>query len=188
MINELLNEKSMTKYRLSKVSGVPYTTINDICSGKADIKKCSVDSIYRIAKALDKTVEEIIEPYYVYRPEFDLFKSEMCHRLKELGDIDFIIDTLESDIIIEYFEKKWYPETLYLLALLDYISKENDVPLCDKYDELRKLRLEKELYPKSVSVLSSVNDDNSVMVKAKENAIPEFLKYNIIESEIRNVV
>ncbi len=39
MINTLLHNNSMTKYRLSKLSGIPYTTINDICSGKADIKK-----------------------------------------------------------------------------------------------------------------------------------------------------
>ena len=87
MINTLLHDKSMTKYRLSKLSGIPYTTINDICSGKADIKKCSVDNVYRIAKALDVTVEELLEPYYIDRPDFELFKSNTCHRLKEKGDM-----------------------------------------------------------------------------------------------------
>ena len=32
-INELLREKKISKYRLSRLSGVPYTTINDICTG-----------------------------------------------------------------------------------------------------------------------------------------------------------
>ena len=57
MINELLLEQNMTKYRLSKLSDIPYTTINDICSNKADIKKCSVDTVYKIAKALNVSVE-----------------------------------------------------------------------------------------------------------------------------------
>ena len=31
-INEIINQKGMTKYSLSKTSGVPYATLNDICS------------------------------------------------------------------------------------------------------------------------------------------------------------
>ena len=51
-INELIKEKNITKYRLAKNSGIPYTTINDICNGKARIEKCSAETIYRIAKEL----------------------------------------------------------------------------------------------------------------------------------------
>ena len=32
LINDKLEEQNMTKYRLSKESGVPQATINDICS------------------------------------------------------------------------------------------------------------------------------------------------------------
>ena len=49
MINRLLEEKGITKYRLSKESGVPQTTIIDICSGKTRIVKCSAETYYRIA-------------------------------------------------------------------------------------------------------------------------------------------
>ena len=38
LINEQLEKLRMTKYRLSKESGVPQATINDICSGKADLE------------------------------------------------------------------------------------------------------------------------------------------------------
>ena len=41
LITEQLEKKQMTKYKISKVSGVPQTTINDICSGKVDLEKCS---------------------------------------------------------------------------------------------------------------------------------------------------
>ena len=47
-INELLSQKGMSKYRLSKESGVAQTTIMDICSGKARIEKCAGDTLYRI--------------------------------------------------------------------------------------------------------------------------------------------
>lgn len=188
MINTLLHNNSMTKYRLSKLSGIPYTTINDICSGKADIKKCSVDNVYRIAKALGVTVEELLEPYYIDRPDFELFKSNTCHRLKEMGDIDFVIDTLESKIIISYMDRKWYPEAMYLLAMLDYISRENNIPLCDEYDDIRSKKLAAIVYPRSVLALCAASKDDSAKEKAVRSSIPEFLRHNIVESEVRNVI
>ena len=60
-LNDLLTEKKMTKYRLAKESGIPQTTITDICSRKARIEKCSVDTIYKIAKVLDVSMESLIE-------------------------------------------------------------------------------------------------------------------------------
>lgn len=33
------------------------------------------------------------------RCSFELFKSNVCHRLKEQGDIDFLIETLKEDMI-----------------------------------------------------------------------------------------
>ena len=73
MINELMESKNITKYRLSKNSGIPYTTINDICSGKAQIEKCSAETIYRISKELGVSVESIIEPCLETRIDFELF-------------------------------------------------------------------------------------------------------------------
>ncbi|HIY19420.1 MAG TPA: helix-turn-helix transcriptional regulator [Candidatus Blautia avistercoris] len=50
----------MSKYRLSKLSGVPKTTVMDICSGKSSLQKCSAGTIWRLAKALQCTMEEIM--------------------------------------------------------------------------------------------------------------------------------
>ena len=61
LITDQLEKKQMTKYKLSKVSGVPQATINDICSGKADLEKCSAGTLFRIAKVLGVSIEEILE-------------------------------------------------------------------------------------------------------------------------------
>ena len=61
LINDQMEKKQMTKYKLSKVSGVPQATINDICSGKADLERCSAGTLYRIAKVLGVSIEEILE-------------------------------------------------------------------------------------------------------------------------------
>ena len=104
-INEILEQKNITKYRLWKESGVPQATISDICTGKTRIEKCSAETIYRIAKVLDVSMESLIAPAVRSmdeerrRPSFEVFKSNTCHRVKDMGDIPFIIQLLKSSQI-----------------------------------------------------------------------------------------
>ena len=186
-IQDALKEKKMSIYRLAKASGVPYATLNDIYNGKTRLEKCSAETIYRLAHALNVSMEELLVPCMMKRPSFENFKSTVCHRVKEKGDIAFIIDTLEKQDIRTYYNQKWYPEALYLLAMLDYLSRENDVPLCDEYDDLRRCKLEKPLYPASIRAVSVAAKNDMAMKQAAATAIPEFMRFNIIESEVRNV-
>lgn len=192
-LNELLNERKITKYRLAKASGVPQTTITDICSGKARIEKCSADTIYKIAKALDVSMESLIaeemesQDFQPKRISFENFKSNVCHYVKDKGDIDFIIETLSKDEIRALYERNWYAESFYLLAMVDLLSKENNVPLCTNYDDIRAQRLKEPLFPAGVLLSDEVAKTDKHRKEALEKAIPEFLNYNIIESEIRNV-
>lgn len=188
ILMHLMEQKNITKYKLSKLSGVPYATVNDICNGKAQLEKCNAETVYRIAKVLDISMEELLEPYILERSNFELFKSNMCHRLKEMGDIDFIINTLENQEIRIYYERRWYPESLYLLAMLDYVSRINGIPACDAYDDIRKCRLEQTLYPSGVLALCAASGNDNAKKKAKKNAIPEFMRFNIVENEVRDVV
>ena len=123
-----------------------------------------------------------------YRSNFELFKSAICHRLKDMGDIDFIIHTLTSGEIRTFYERQWYPECLYLLAMLDHISKLNDIPLCSDFNDLRGRKLSRVIYPRDVLLLCALYHNDDAKKQAEEDAIPEFRQYNIIESDIRNVV
>ncbi|WP_315365457.1 helix-turn-helix transcriptional regulator [Oribacterium sinus] len=187
-IRETLKEKNMSVYRLAKESRIPYATVNDICSGKASLEKCSGETIYKLAKALELSMEELLTPYLMERNSFENFKSTVCHRLKELGDLNFIMDTLESGDIRMYYEKKWYPESLYLLAMLDYISRENHIALDCEFDDIRQCKLEKALYPLSLQAMSLAVGKQDMQKEAEKSAIPEFLRFNIIESDVRNVI
>lgn len=122
------------------------------------------------------------------RIDFDLFKSNMCHRLKELGNTEFLIDILESGIIRQYYDKQWYPEALYLLAMLDYLSRVNEEVLCTDYDDLRSKKLQETVFPSSVIAQALVTGDETVKSKAIEESIPEFIRLNIVEKDIRDVV
>lgn len=187
-IQDALRQKNMSIYRLAKTSKIPYATVNDICNGKAKLEKCSAETIYRLAHTLNVSMEELLAPCFIKRSSFENFKSTVCHRVKELGDIDFIIDTLESQDIRTYYDRKWYPESLYLLAMLDYLSRENDVPLCDDYDDLRRCKLEKPVYPAGIRALSAAAQNDAAIKEAAKTAIPEFMRFNIVENEVRNVI
>ena len=102
-LNSLLTQKKMTKYQLSKKSGVPQTTVIDICSGKTRLEKCAAGTVYRIAQALGVSMESLLqdqmEKTIERRSSFEVFKSNVCHLVKDMGDINFLIQTLESDEI-----------------------------------------------------------------------------------------
>jgi len=57
IIDDLLEKRHMTKYRLAVVSGVPHTTLNDICSGKTRLEKCSAETVLKLAIALGVSME-----------------------------------------------------------------------------------------------------------------------------------
>ena len=122
------------------------------------------------------------------RIDFDLFKSNVCHRLKELGDTEFLIDLLDSGIIRQYYDKQWYPEALYLLAMLDYVSRVNVVEQCADYDDLRNKKLQETIFPSSIIAQAHVTGDETIKSKAIEESIPEFIRFNIVEKDIRDIV
>ena len=105
-----------------------------------------------------------------------------------MGDLEFIVVVLESDEVRKLYNKHWYPEALYLLAMLDYLSRINEIPLCTKYNDLRTRKLEKPIYPIGVLLNSEVLKSDEPLRIAEQEAIPEFRRFNIIESEVRNVV
>ena len=190
-INELLRDKKISKYRLSRLSGVPYTTINDICTGKTRIEKCSAETIYKIAKVFSISMEELIKDVVEEKSEnacsFDLYKSSVCHRVKDEGDIPFIIEVLQSGEIRRRYEQSQYREALYLLAMVDYLSRINELPICSEYKDIRIHKLKEPVYPASVIALARANNDESVKEKCMMESIPGFRRFNIAESEVRDI-
>ncbi len=85
------------------------------------------------------------------------------------------------------YQKKWYPESLYLLAMVDYLCRENDLPVCKEYGDIRAARLRDPIYPSSVIAMSALSHDDSAKRDSVAQAIPEFMRFNIVESEVRNV-
>lgn len=187
MLDAILKEKNMSIYKCAKLSGIPYTTLSEVVRGKTRLEKCSVEVVYKLSLALNISIEELIADSVEVHCDFEIFKSNICHKAKECGDLDFIISLLESDDIRRYWSKKWYPEAFYLLAMLDYLSRENGIPVCNKYDDIRSQSLKKPLYPRDVIMAARLSPKLDRREECKRAAIPEFVRFNIIEGEVRNV-
>ena len=91
-LNELMDENDMSRAELSRISGVPESTLRDILNGKAQIDHCEAGTLMAIADALDTTVEEIVTNYWDFW-ESTLNPDEMekipglpFQRQKRLGD------------------------------------------------------------------------------------------------------
>ena len=122
-----------------------------------------------------------------HRTSFETFKSNICHLVKDYGDIKFMIMILKNDIIRKYWSKQFLPETFYLLGMLDYLSRENSISLCDEYSDIRSRQLTEIVYPTGIEILCEAVKSDEPKEKSLREAIPEFLRFNIVESEVRNV-
>ena len=103
------------------------------------------------------------------RSSFDVFKSNICHLVKDKGELSFIRDMLCSDEVNKLYEREWYAECLYLLAMIDYLSCKNDIPLYNGYDKLRTGKLNKVLYPSDIIAMYTLSGDESILKKVLMN-------------------
>lgn len=118
--------------------------------------------------------------------DFELYKSNVFHFVKQKGDFEFIKTMRETTMIEECFSKNKNKEGFYLLAMVDYLCEVNGIPKIERFYIYRKKKLKSLIYPRGILLLSLLSEPDA-KEQALKNAIPEFLKYNIVEENIRDV-
>lgn len=61
MLKEYLIKKDITVYKLCKISGVPYSTLNDLVNFKLPVENIRAGQLKSIANALDVGLEELYD-------------------------------------------------------------------------------------------------------------------------------
>ncbi len=59
-IQQLMQDMQMSRYRLSKISGIPWATLADIYSGKTHLDRCGAGTLSKLSKALGLSIEELL--------------------------------------------------------------------------------------------------------------------------------
>ena len=183
-IKQYLEDNRISIYKVANNALVAYPTVFNIVNGKVDILNCALGVVKKIADALNLTIDELLT-LCDKNHSFNLFRSEQCHLVNRMGEIDYVIDLLEKKKIDYYWKLDMKAEAFYLLAMLDYLSRRNDIPKCTDYEEIRRYKLEKPVFPNDTELSEKLLGKDAHQ-EALNHAIPEFLNFNIVECEISN--
>ena len=89
---------------------------------------------------------------------YDTFQSEACHMYHFDGDFLFISKVMKANLITVLWNREKYAKALYILAMVDYVSWKNDVPLFSDYEQIRASKLKAPLFPAEVIMLDKIEE------------------------------
>ena len=191
-LNSLLTQKKMTKYQLSKKSGVPKPRLSTSAAARPVWKSARRELCTAIAQALGVSMESLLqdqmEKTIERRSSFEVFKSNMCHLVKDMGDINFLIQTLESDEIRRLYKKA--------VVSGDAIPAGNGrlaFP-CEWAAPLRTIQrfarrqVETGSLPIQPGAGGESNEKPRTPTAERTGIYPRIMIHNIVEQEVRDVV
>lgn len=182
VVDDIRKKRGLSMYELAEYSGVPYATVHAICKGNADIEKCQAGTVSKLAGVLRVSTDSLLEAEKAQ--PFTFFRCAECHKVKSQGALTYLENALVQDEISAYYSEKEYAKALYVLSMIDYLSRLNDIPLCKKYNSLRGIKLASPLYASGVLLSDALENTDRHKRESAAAAIPEFKLHNIIEAEV----
>lgn len=168
-----LKKQNMNIRICSQKSGIPYATLYPIVKGQIDIGTCTYYTVEKLANTLGYRPDQIV----YHKEDFQTFRNNLHHKIIH-NDLQTALGIIEGEDVEYYRLHQDYIKMLYLVATVDCISKKYDIPMCDKYNEIRDMKLEEPFY---------VGD--SAFINPKENkVIEEFARFNIMEGNLYDAV
>jgi len=119
-LQTLLDQRGISKYQLSKTSGIPKTTIMDICAGRSSIERCSAKTVRQLAEALNCTMEEVM----MLSSPYDESGLPKDRSYLECGLPEFLQESIQA--MVRAWEKLDRGEE-YTLWDCDYCSLQSDI-------------------------------------------------------------
>lgn len=142
MIKDILEEKGLSVYKVSKETNISYSTLSDIVLEKTDIKKSSAELLYRLSKYLNVSMEtlytsndNIINNIYIHNSGRNIIVETKQCRHQYLGPKNLIslmkINKVEGNVV--------YVEAVYRDGQCGFIAEEEYIDLQDVLNEDQKL-------------------------------------------------
>ena len=54
-----MKQKNLSRYELSKKSGIPYTTLTDLIQKRTRLEKSNAETVYKLSKAMGFSMDEL---------------------------------------------------------------------------------------------------------------------------------
>jgi len=124
MLKDYLNEKKLSMYKVSKESGVPYSTLNDLVNGRVDIDSCKVALFLRLSRYLGMSMDALYDLISGNQSaNLDRKKqaeiSEIASKSANCDILDQADDKIQAGVVLPDFEMLLHEK----LAPGNYIAK-----------------------------------------------------------------
>ena len=198
-LNDLMVKRHMTRAELCRMSGVPDSTLRGILSGGVQLERCQAGTLYRVAKAVNTTMEELLDgtmaaPKPEYPPSrpvheagslmpFYVLLDAVTGILLSEGDLAFMRQLRQTDWIGRYDRHRMYRAALLLLGLNDYLCRKHGITPDSRYDALRHLRLDRPVYSLDTLEKDDCGSYEQAKAWAENHAIPELARFSIFLTE-----
>lgn len=171
-IKKYLKERNISIRTMSNITAIPYSTLSDIVNEKVKLEDCQFKTLKKIAVFMNISIDDLVYEY----EDFQTFRNSLHHMIVRTDELDLILYIIESKKIDYYVLHEDYIKALYLLSVLDYFSRINDISLCKNYSSLRTKKLNKPFLV------------NNIPVEDVNKCIDEFVAHNIFEGDLYDAV
>ena len=86
------------------------------------------------------------------------------------------------------FSSGQYRRTLYLVAMIEYLCRINNVPVKKEIQKYQEYKLKDLTFFDDVETYFHVTEKTDLKEQVMRDSLPEFLKYNIAERNVRRAV
>ena len=109
-LKDYLKKAKMNVSELSRMTGISYMTLSDLCKGRTSLAKTSSENLYKISKAVNTPMEELLLDYYIEEQVGFRIPDALIDLIKEIQKYDkndpygFRIDAVDN---LENFSKNY---------------------------------------------------------------------------------
>lgn len=170
MLNELVKKNNISVYKLSNDTGIPYSTLCDLISGKTLIEKTSAHTLYHLAQYFKISMESLYlsqmprSILYLYNSGRNVYIEYSEHTIQYSGPKNLIafkrINRITEQTL--YVECYFVGENSEIFTEEDYIDLKS---LFDEYGYLFEIDENTDIrigHPSSGQILNII--DNSIVV------------------------
>ena len=192
-IKDYIDNIKITIPQLAEMSDIPDSTLRDIMDGTSDLRRCTADTVCKLATALeipvggmmhlepivrDMPLPSLVRLHEYKDPElFRAYRQDAIEHLDRLGRLRFIEMVLDDRVIEEEYADGDYASALFLIGFTDYLADKDPIlPRITRYDRYRGDMMAKPVFPFGRS--GSSIDGKTIL----NNAVPQLLKFNFIET------
>lgn len=117
------------------------------------------------------------------------YVSELEHRLKDSIDNDAFFHFLVQEISLDdLYNQEQYEKLYYTVALVDYLDCIDEERKFDYIGKYMHGKLEYLTFSSGVETYCKVVQSEDIKEQLLKSALPEFLKYNLVVTDVEGVV